>query len=115
MLLLLFTSYCYFQVKSQTGPLCIDTLQRDEKAAYNMGVFVCQGEGSASQFLSLTPNGQLRRELSCATVKNHFMKMVPCSDRKSNANWEYNKTVGFCYLLVLILENPNCRKSRILT
>ena len=52
--------------------LCLDTLQRKEEGGQNLGVFACQSGGSASQVLSLTPQGQLRRELVCADASRPY-------------------------------------------
>ncbi|PAV82512.1 hypothetical protein WR25_19770 [Diploscapter pachys] len=46
--------------------MCIDTLQKDEKMSHTLGVFPCQGKGSAPQQMSLSNEGHLRRETNCA-------------------------------------------------
>ncbi|CAI2349101.1 unnamed protein product [Caenorhabditis sp. 36 PRJEB53466] len=49
--------------------MCTDTLQRDEKMAQLLGVFHCQGKGSSPQLMSLSKEGFLRRETTCAAVE----------------------------------------------
>ncbi|CAD5213353.1 unnamed protein product [Bursaphelenchus okinawaensis] len=80
-------------VKAGENSLCMDTMQRDEKMEYKLGLFFCQGEGSAAQMMSLTPNGQFRREESCANVETSTreIKMTPCRSRDVYTDWEYDQ------------------------
>lgn len=51
--------------------LCLDDLQSAGDDPYNLGVYVCHRPNvTKSQFFSLTDEGLLRSEESCATVQN---------------------------------------------
>lgn len=48
----LFTSnifLSFFQVRNPATNLCLDTLQKDEKITFNMGLFSCQNGASANE------------------------------------------------------------------
>ncbi|CAD5219201.1 unnamed protein product [Bursaphelenchus xylophilus] len=83
-------------LKATQGSLCVDTLQRDEKMEQDLGLFYCQGGGSASQYISLTKNGQLRREASCANINTstRVVKMTPCRLKTEYAEWEYDNVTN---------------------
>lgn len=42
-------SFLLIKVKNEASSLCLDTLQRDEKARNPIGVFHCQSGGSSAQ------------------------------------------------------------------
>jgi len=48
--------------------LCLDTLQREDKDEYRLGVFQCNEAVSSTQFFSLSKTRQLRHEDACAQV-----------------------------------------------
>ncbi|CAB3402188.1 unnamed protein product [Caenorhabditis bovis] len=83
--------------------MCTDTLQRDEKRAYLLGIFYCQGKGSPSQLMSLSKEGNLRRETSCAFVEGNHVRMRTCSKKSTvNEKWTFenqmlrNEKTGKC-------------------
>ncbi|BFZ02126.1 hypothetical protein BsWGS_05164 [Bradybaena similaris] len=78
-------------VRNQASSLCLDTLQKDEKSSFEMGIFFCQNGGSASQVISLTYNNHLRREEACLDAsEGSTVKLVPCTDSPS-MKWVHNK------------------------
>ena len=40
---------CAFQVRNPASNLCLDTLQKDEKIEFDMGLYSCQNGASANQ------------------------------------------------------------------
>ncbi|VDN53528.1 unnamed protein product [Dracunculus medinensis] len=80
-------------VKNPKYDVCLDTLQKDEKNPINLGLFSCQSGGSSAQLFSLTNDGRLRRESSCAKAVRHredgpgIVRMVDCAG--SNLKWVY--------------------------
>ncbi|KAI6215525.1 Polypeptide N-acetylgalactosaminyltransferase [Aphelenchoides besseyi] len=82
-------------IKNEDSGLCVDTLQRDEKATINLGVFSCQPGGSSAQSFSLSNEGHLRREVTCASVRQNsntesgVVIMPDCS--KNSDKWTYDK------------------------
>lgn len=75
--------------------LCLDDLQQNNEKPYNLGVFFCGTPITKSQFFSITNDGVLRNELSCATVQRSDsppfrVVMTPCFDKTDfNEHWEY--------------------------
>ncbi|WKY00831.1 hypothetical protein Q1695_015115 [Nippostrongylus brasiliensis] len=85
--------------------MCTDTLQRDEHSSFALGVFHCQGKGSAPQLMSLSKAGHLRRERMCATVilqdlGKGTIQMDECSDTSPQWVYEFSmlkeKTTQLC-------------------
>lgn len=61
----------YGRVQAVGANLCLDDLQADNEEPYNLGVYTCiEPEVSRSQFFSLTNAGELRNEMSCATLQS---------------------------------------------
>uniref|UniRef100_A0A7I4Y8D2 Polypeptide N-acetylgalactosaminyltransferase n=2 Tax=Haemonchus contortus TaxID=6289 RepID=A0A7I4Y8D2_HAECO len=76
--------------------MCVDTLQRDEHYEHVLGVYPCQGKGSAPQLMSLSKAGHLRRETNCAEVNSeggHLgkIKMVRC--KENSPTWQYENSM----------------------
>ncbi|CAO4369587.1 unnamed protein product [Caenorhabditis nigoni] len=83
--------------------MCTDTLQRDEKMSQLLGVFHCQGRGSSPQLMSLSKEGYLRRENTCAAEENGNVRMKACSKRAQfNERWAYEKQ------MLRNLKSGNC-------
>ncbi|XP_052807229.1 probable N-acetylgalactosaminyltransferase 9 isoform X1 [Mya arenaria] len=57
----------YGMVRNPASNLCLDTMGKDEKTVFDIGVFSCQGGASASEVFSLSKKGELRREDSCCS------------------------------------------------
>ncbi|XP_052256788.1 probable N-acetylgalactosaminyltransferase 9 isoform X2 [Dreissena polymorpha] len=55
----------YGMVRNPGSNLCLDTLGKDEKTVFDIGVFSCQGGASASEVFSLSKDDHLRREDGC--------------------------------------------------
>ncbi|XP_042879499.1 polypeptide N-acetylgalactosaminyltransferase 1-like [Penaeus japonicus] len=78
--------------------ICLDNLQRNEKSAYDMGVYNCHNFVASSQFVSMSKNGELRREDVCAEVpifSTHLVekvRMVRCHGQRGNQEWLLSKT-----------------------
>ncbi|KAK8404121.1 hypothetical protein O3P69_000290 [Scylla paramamosain] len=78
--------------------ICFDNLQRNEKSPYNMGLYTCHSFTSSSQFMSLSKNGELRREEVCAEVPptpgmpTQRVRMVRCHGRRGNQEWYLTQT-----------------------
>ena len=48
-----FTGMLNFQVRNPSTNLCLDTMGKDEKTVFNIGVFSCQGGASANEVCGL--------------------------------------------------------------
>lgn len=67
----------------------MDTLGGKEQGQIELGIFYCQNGKSANQVFTLTNNGILRREESCASVYNYFVYLRACDD-SSELKWHTN-------------------------
>lgn len=87
--------------------MCSDTLQRDEKTSHKLGVFPCQGKGSAPQLMSLSRAGHLRRETNCAAAivsanspEKGTVMMQQCNEDSDKWTYQYslvkNQRTGLC-------------------
>lgn len=54
-----------FQVRNPSSNLCLDTLGKDEKTVFDVGLFQCQGGASASE----VNNSHVLNSKSCAKNK----------------------------------------------
>ncbi|CAI4231180.1 unnamed protein product [Auanema sp. JU1783] len=77
--------------------MCSDTLQRNEKSNFYLGVFPCQGKGSSPQIMSLARTGELRRETVCATASDvntlrtrGKILMTKCHENVDKWTFEYS-------------------------
>ncbi|XP_059168211.1 probable N-acetylgalactosaminyltransferase 9 isoform X2 [Physella acuta] len=81
-------------VRNPESSLCLDTLQKDEKSVFDIGMFFCQNGGSASQVFSLTHEGQLRREEACLEASGSsgsHVSLMPCHG-SSSQQWIHDKS-----------------------
>ncbi|CAL1528786.1 unnamed protein product [Lymnaea stagnalis] len=81
-------------VRNPDSGICLDTLQKDEKSVFDMGMFHCQNGGSASQVMSLTRTDDLRREEGCLEASgedNSHVSLRPCHNIPSQ-KWIHDKT-----------------------
>ena len=84
------------KIRNPATNLCLDTLAKDEKSSYKMGVFGCQLPSSWNQIMSLTPEGVLRREQMCAEATSHrgdhIITMRSCD--RAHSKWTYDTDSG---------------------
>ncbi|KAK3762295.1 hypothetical protein RRG08_006040 [Elysia crispata] len=83
-------------VRNPASGICLDTLQKDEKTIFDMGMFHCQSGGSASQVISLSNKNQLRREEACLDASGgdgSHISLRPCTESASMI-WVHFKTNG---------------------
>lgn len=72
-------------IRNRKSGLCLDTLNENEEKSYPLGVFHCEqrlANQYTNQFLTLTNDGELRRDESCATAtgdKEGNVKMDKCT------------------------------------
>ncbi|KAL7647433.1 UNVERIFIED_CONTAM: hypothetical protein RMT77_001029 [Armadillidium vulgare] len=92
-------SIAYGRLRNTASPpdICLDNLQRDEKASYFLGLYNCHSYEATSQFISLSKDGQLRRETMCAEVPSNFVqdkekvRMTKCYKKKADQLWVHRK------------------------
>ncbi|GFR78267.1 polypeptide N-acetylgalactosaminyltransferase [Elysia marginata] len=83
-------------VRNPDSGICLDTLQKDEKTVFDMGMFHCQSGGSASQVISLSNKDQLRREEACLDAPGgdgSRLSLRPCTEAKT-MEWIHFKNNG---------------------
>ncbi|KAB7507097.1 putative N-acetylgalactosaminyltransferase 9 [Armadillidium nasatum] len=93
-------SIAYGRLRNTASPpdICLDNLQRDEKASYFLGLYNCHSYEATSQFISLSKDGQLRRETMCAEVPSNFaqdkekVRMTKCHKKKADQLWVRSKS-----------------------
>ncbi|CAC5414918.1 GALNT [Mytilus coruscus] len=81
-------------VRNPATNLCLDTLQKDEKITFDMGLFSCQNGASANEVFSISIDNELRREEGC--LAHHSGNNVPlenCNGAKSH-KWVHDKEKG---------------------
>ncbi len=61
-----------------TTKYCLDTLGAKEQGSWPLGVFYCQDGKSANQVMTLTKDGEFRREETCAVVWSGLVSMHTC-------------------------------------
>lgn len=84
----------YGMVRNPASNLCLDTLGKDEKSQFNVGLFFCQNGASASEVFSLSKHGELRREEMCMDSQGHegqVVIMYNCHGLKGNQEWKHNR------------------------
>uniref|UniRef100_A0A1I8EN77 Polypeptide N-acetylgalactosaminyltransferase n=1 Tax=Wuchereria bancrofti TaxID=6293 RepID=A0A1I8EN77_WUCBA len=81
-------------LRNPSSELCLDTLQRDEGEAIPLSVFPCQNGKSEAQIFSLTNDGILRRELTCAKIDRDTIgtnkttvQLVRCGEDEKEDKW----------------------------
>ncbi|XP_041365720.1 probable N-acetylgalactosaminyltransferase 9 isoform X2 [Gigantopelta aegis] len=81
-------------VQNRPSSLCFDSLHRDDKIEYDVGLYYCQGGNSMNQVFSYSTNDELRREEVClnAGAENGTVaRMLTCDKDKPTMKWNYNK------------------------
>ncbi|XP_046671680.1 polypeptide N-acetylgalactosaminyltransferase 1-like isoform X1 [Homalodisca vitripennis] len=82
----------YGRVRNEATDLCYDTLQHGEDSEYNVGVYACHKTIFSSQLFSLSNDGQIRREETCATIiSSNEIKMEKCSPHSKKQIWRLTK------------------------
>lgn len=83
----------YGALRNPESQFCLDTLQKDENSPIPLFLYQCQGGGSSAQVLSLSKQGQLRREISCATAEaaNKEVRLRSCDANDKNQQWTLGK------------------------
>ncbi|XP_054267609.1 polypeptide N-acetylgalactosaminyltransferase 1-like [Macrosteles quadrilineatus] len=83
----------YGRVRNEATDLCYDTMQHGEDSEYNVGVYVCHKKIFSSQLFSLSNDGQIRREETCATVTSTYeIRMEKCSTTSAKQIWRMTKS-----------------------
>uniref|UniRef100_A0A915Q2T0 Polypeptide N-acetylgalactosaminyltransferase n=1 Tax=Setaria digitata TaxID=48799 RepID=A0A915Q2T0_9BILA len=107
--------------RNPSSELCLDTLQRDETVAVLLSVFACQNGKSEAQLFSLTNDGKLRRELTCAKIDRNAIidgkvdvYLVLCDEEdESGSKWILeggklrNEDVNLCLDAAKLKNNDN--------
>ncbi|OZC08470.1 glycosyltransferase, group 2 family protein, partial [Onchocerca flexuosa] len=107
-------------LRNPSSGLCLDTLQRDEKMAISLGVFSCQSGKSEAQLFSLTNDGKLRRELTCAKINRNaivdnkaIVQLADCREDEKDDKWILkdgklqNEDVDLCLDVMGLKNNDN--------
>ncbi|XP_046350020.1 probable N-acetylgalactosaminyltransferase 9 [Haliotis rufescens] len=84
-------------VRNPSSNLCLDTLQKDEKSSFDMGLFSCQNGVSANQILSISMKDELRREEGCllsSGVAGQAVRLTGCTGNPETLKWKHNKKDG---------------------
>ncbi|XP_048755192.2 probable N-acetylgalactosaminyltransferase 9 isoform X2 [Ostrea edulis] len=84
--------HAWGMVRNPASNLCLDTLQKDEKIVFDMGLYSCQNGGSANEVFSLSINDELRREEACLTALSEggHVPLEPCTG-SANQKWKHDK------------------------
>ncbi|CAG9535726.1 unnamed protein product [Cercopithifilaria johnstoni] len=106
--------------RNPSSGLCLDTLQQNEDKAIFLGVFSCQSGKSEAQLFSLTNDGKLRRELTCAKIYQNTIvdnkaavQLVYCGESEKEDRWILkdsklrNEDVDLCLDVVGLKNNDN--------
>jgi polypeptide N-acetylgalactosaminyltransferase len=94
--------FAFGRLRNPSSAVCFDTLQSDEKEAYEMGLYPCHKFVSSTQFFSLSKRYELRREDSCAELSlfaapdedesaTDKVRMAPCHGRGEEQAWIHTK------------------------
>lgn len=82
-------------VRNPASNLCLDTMGKDEKTVFDIGVFSCQGGASANEVFSLSQTNELRREEGCLTSNGNNgdnVSLQSCSSGDEKQKWKHDKT-----------------------
>ncbi|XP_061193808.1 probable N-acetylgalactosaminyltransferase 9 isoform X2 [Saccostrea echinata] len=84
--------HAWGMVRNPSSNLCLDTLQKDEKTVFDMGLYSCQNGASANEVFSLSINDELRREEACLSVisEGGHVPLEPCTG-SANQKWKHDK------------------------
>ncbi|KAL8560243.1 hypothetical protein ACOMHN_005976 [Nucella lapillus] len=86
--------HAWGMVRNPASNLCFDTLQKDEKMEFDMGLFSCQNGGSANQVVSLSLAGELRREEACLDSvgqEGSSIRLRQCHLNKPSMKWKHDR------------------------
>jgi polypeptide N-acetylgalactosaminyltransferase len=89
--------YAYGMVRNPSSNLCLDTLNKDEKMEFALGIYSCQGGKSSAEVFSLSRANELRREEVCADSTGgagQTVMMRHCHGHHGNQEWKHNRTSG---------------------
>ncbi|KAF7995163.1 hypothetical protein HCN44_004635 [Aphidius gifuensis] len=97
----------YGRVKLRDTNYCLDNLQHDEDKPYNLGVYGCHSKLFPSQLFSLSNAGELRRDETCAIVKDEdvdeakisTVKMIECDSKSENNKWILTKNGNIVHVI----------------
>ncbi|XP_071101953.1 probable N-acetylgalactosaminyltransferase 9 [Haliotis cracherodii] len=84
-------------VKGVGSSLCLDTLGREDKVEYDLGVFLCQSGASANELFSMSQTNELRREEVCLDSQGDdgsVAKMMLCFKKTPGMKWKYDMDQG---------------------
>lgn len=87
----------YGMVRNPSSNMCLDTLGKDEKTSFEVGVFSCQGGGSAAEVFSLSKRKELRREESCLQTtggERSSVMLIPCYGSRGSQEWKHDRETG---------------------
>ncbi|XP_069110920.1 probable N-acetylgalactosaminyltransferase 9 isoform X3 [Argopecten irradians] len=88
--------HAWGMVRNPGSNLCLDTLGKDEKTTFNMGLFSCQNGASASEVFSLSMDDELRREEGCMEYHGQsggHPQLVNCNGA-AKQKWKHDKNTG---------------------
>lgn len=84
--------HAWGMVRNPPSNLCLDTLQKDEKTVFDMGIYSCQNGASANEVFSLSINDELRREEACLTVVSEEGRVpLEACTGAANQKWKHDK------------------------
>ncbi|XP_014252844.1 polypeptide N-acetylgalactosaminyltransferase 1-like isoform X2 [Cimex lectularius] len=80
------------QVFTIINNMCLDNLQQDEESRCTLGMFPCNHQVVSTQYFSLSNDGELRREFTCAErdLKNNAVVLDKCKG-SAEQKWQLNK------------------------
>ncbi|XP_013399939.1 polypeptide N-acetylgalactosaminyltransferase 13-like isoform X2 [Lingula anatina] len=87
----------YGMVRNPGSNLCLDTMGKDEKTRFDIGLFHCQNGASANEVFSLSQKNELRREEACLDsvgAEGSKVSLNPCHGHKGNQEWRHHKDSG---------------------
>ncbi|XP_076471914.1 putative N-acetylgalactosaminyltransferase 9 isoform X2 [Babylonia areolata] len=86
--------HAWGMVRNPASNLCLDTLQKDEKMEFDMGLYSCQNGASANQVMSLSVTNDLRREEACLDSLGEdgsTVRLRQCHHNKPTMKWKHDK------------------------
>lgn len=89
--------YGYGMVRNPASNMCLDTLNKDEKQEFELGIYFCQGGKSAAEVFSLSREDELRREENCADTTGTAGRPVMlrhCHGHHGNQEWKHDRWTG---------------------
>ncbi|KAL3832393.1 hypothetical protein ACJMK2_024040 [Sinanodonta woodiana] len=85
--------HAWGMVRNPASNLCLDTLGKDDKTIFDVGLFSCQGGHSANEVFSLSMQDELRREEACMHTSGTIgatVSLRPCTG-ESIQKWKHDK------------------------